>query len=1116
MARRPRGQRAGDSGRVIFTIASANYLSHAATLMQTVRARHPELTRIIILADAQRLFNMTDLAAEIIPCDALGIDLIENMKLWYTCIEFNTAIKPHAFRYLFANGVREAVYLDPDIQLFAALDETFAVLQEHSIVLTPHIMQPLEDGHQPDDHTILKSGVYNLGFLAVRNDIDAERLLAWWARRTFLHCRVDVDVNLFTDQRWMDLAPCLVSKPYILRDPGYNAAYWNISHRTVQNPIPGYWTVDGVPLVFFHFSGFSVIDEDVFSHHQTRFEWSDLPAPVATLCEAYRARLIENGWQATSQLPYAYGRFANGRPIEDPMRRWLLRAVDEERLNARVPLDIASEFFDEADETAAARGVTMTRMMYQLWLDRPDLQSVFDIYSPGGLDAFLAWFRGGEAQVDGRSIAAAVSLHDAMSREMAALSASGSQPWPSVAADTWSGPAADAENFLRGDLWAQIGVHDILVPRQAALLWELRSDLQAAYPLHNPDRLQDFIGWAITAGCLQAGVDPTLFSDAFVAQQIKPAQMAQQYADLPITEAMRATRKVILRREYLNHWDKFPHDPLGRLSHGFWFAYIAPAVFGWPADFTAPVRAWFEELTDFACGEFTFNRAQLALWQLREDLQTNYPLTDRRSCWGFLHWICSAGLQELKLGLAAFDIRLLGFLSAPSPRFIGLTCAVEMVYEARSDLRAAFDVETEDGRAALHQWAERHFAEAYGALPLGALRARRTWRATSPPPYRASVALVGQWAAPSGRGEDVRASAHALNAVGFTDYVVVDRDTGALFRPDGEALAHATPVVAETALVHLNAETALQDWEFLRKRQVSASKTIGFWAWELERLPQTWRHAFSFYDAVWASTSFARSAFAHEALRPVSLVPLAVSIPDITLPKRPADGLTVFFFMFDFRSYASRKNPEGVVQAFLKAFPAGHEPVRLMIKTQGAGDGGANAAAAWRRLNALCSDPRIELRDANLDRPALLQMIANSDVFVSLHRSEGFGRGPAEAMLLARPVIATGYSGTTDFISADCAYVVRYTLRPVQADEYPGADGQSWAEPDMDEAALFMRRCYEHPQEAAALGQRGAVRVQDLYNANRVGRAMLNELQIPQGEHERLGSARHAISPIRR
>jgi glycosyltransferase involved in cell wall biosynthesis len=1090
--------RPSDGGRVIFTIASANYLAHAATLMQSVRARHPEARRVILLADAPRPFEAIDLAAELLPCDAIGIALIENMKLWYSCIEFNTAIKPYAFRYFFANAAREVVYLDPDIQVFSRLDAAFAALGENTLVLTPHITEPLCDHLHPDDLAILKSGVYNLGFLAMRQDEEGARLLDWWAARTFLHCRVDVTENMFTDQRWLDLAPAFVARTAILRDAGYNVAYWNIPHRLVQNPAPGQWTVNGQPLIFYHYSGLQPDDPTVFSRYQTRYEMADLGA-VARLCDAYRARLAENLWDVSSRLPYAYGKFANGRPIEDPMRRWLLRAADEARLDPMAPLAIDSEYFDAPDETAAARGVVMTRMMYQLWLDRPDLRSVFDLHTPRGLDAFIAWFSGGEAEVDGRSIAAAAVLYGGVGQASGAPAIVGAQPWESVAAEHWAGSAREAAGLLEGDLWAHIGAHDILLPRQAALLWELRSDLQEFYPLHNLDRVQDFIGWAITAGCVEAGVDPAYFSPGFLAQQAGLAHIAGRFTDLPITEALRATRKVALRREYLNHWEKFPQDRLGRLAHGLWFAFVAPRHFGWPDALAAPVRAWFEQPGDVGFGDFTFNRAELALWELRPDLQSLFPLNDRRSCWGFLHWLCADGLYELKLSLDEFDPRLRPFLAAPSPRMFGLSCAVEMIYEARDDLRAAFDVQDGAGRAGLQQWVEHHFRDGYANRPLGVLRAPSLAAEIAGPVTHVSVALVGQWHAMSGRGEDVRGTAAALDAVGYTDYLVVDRDSGEILRPNGVALSAGTRLEVGTAIVHLNAETALQDWVFLRTNHIRVERSIGFWAWELERLPHFWRHAFSFYNELWASTSFARSAFAREGLRPVHLVPLTVSLPPLSFAprkKRGREAETVFFFMFDFRSFATRKNPEGVVQAFLQAFPAGTEKVRLVIKTQA----GAASAVSWRRLSALCTDPRIELRDVSVPREALLAMIAEADVFVSLHRSEGFGRGPAEAMLLERPVIATGYSGTTDFISADCAYVVSHSLRPVLPDQYPGVDGQSWAEPDIGEAAGFMRHCHAHPKEAALLGRRGAARVRDLYNPGRVGQAMLAALNTAAPE----------------
>lgn len=221
------GNRASSSKRrAIFTIVSANYIGFAATLMQSVREHHPEVDRYIFLSDAMHEFADIDLAAHLMSCDQINIANIDNMKLWYTVIEFNTSIKPYTFLYLFETKDYEDVcYIDPDIQLFQPLREVFWGLSDHSCVLTPHMMHPLQDGKEPSDLTIMKSGVYNLGFLGLKNDKDGRRLARWWADRCYDGCRVDIAGNRFTDQRWMDLAPAFVSRPYILRHPGYNVAY---------------------------------------------------------------------------------------------------------------------------------------------------------------------------------------------------------------------------------------------------------------------------------------------------------------------------------------------------------------------------------------------------------------------------------------------------------------------------------------------------------------------------------------------------------------------------------------------------------------------------------------------------------------------------------------------------------------------------------------------------------------------------------------------------------------------------------------------------------------------------------------------------------------------------
>ncbi len=212
--------------RAIFTIVSRNYIAYAATLMQSVRDHHPDVARLIVLADTYRTFPGLDPAAELVFCEELGISLLSNMALWYTIIEFNTAIKPFIFRWLLdRHGFEQVVYLDPDILLFRPLTEVFDGLANHNIVLIPHVMAPLQDGKEPSDLSIMKSGVYNLGFLGVRNDADARALIDWWADRCTRHCRVDIAGHMFTDQRWMDLAPAFVPNPLILRHPGYDVAY---------------------------------------------------------------------------------------------------------------------------------------------------------------------------------------------------------------------------------------------------------------------------------------------------------------------------------------------------------------------------------------------------------------------------------------------------------------------------------------------------------------------------------------------------------------------------------------------------------------------------------------------------------------------------------------------------------------------------------------------------------------------------------------------------------------------------------------------------------------------------------------------------------------------------
>jgi glycosyltransferase involved in cell wall biosynthesis len=1094
--------------RVIFTIVSANYIAYAATLMQTVRAVHPEVARFIILADAPQRFEDIDLAAEVVDCASLSIALLDNMKLWYTVIEFNTALKPYAFQHFLDRlGYDQAVYLDPDILLFQPLATVFAALATHSLVLTPHMMRPLQDGREPSDLSIMKSGVYNLGFCAARRDEQTAPFMAWWADRCLAHCRVDVPANIFTDQRWMDLAPVFVERTLILRDTAHNVAYWNLDQRKIRGSPEAGWTVDGRPLVFFHFSGIAPNDPNSFSKHQNRFTIETL-GDVAVLCTLYRQRVLANGFERFAKRRYGFARFDNGRPIEAFMRSWMKRAIDDERIDPLLPLELGSEYFDEPDETAKARGITLTRFMYQFWLDRPDLQRVFDIYNDDGLESFLEWFISGDAEaqgIDGRSIAAGAVLHDGAAHAEAANAGTAVPPWPSVAARCAGSTAADAGSYMHGDVVVRMGPADTLLPIQAALAWELRGDLQRVFPLQDLDGLQDYVAWAMTAALVENVVDRALLTPAFIAQIVRLSTISAYYKDVPLTEGMLITRRIAHRRDHLMGWLRFPTDRNSRLAHGFWFAFSAHDEYGWPDVIAARVRSYFHELTDFNIAGFALNRAEMAIWEMRSDLQRTFPLEDRRSAWNYLLWLLTQGLAELGLTIPAIDPRLPAMLQSDSKAYPDLPRALVMVHAARRDLQGVFDIETPGGRAGLLGWGRAQFQTTYAGTPLTALdlpftQAEALDEPPPPPPalpvHRATLALTGQWTARSGRGEDLRCSVLSLREAGFSDFLIIDRDDGALYDAAGEAVPPGF-VEATINLVHLNADTAYQDWRFLIQQGVRARRVIGWWAWELDRLPRRWLHAYSFYDEIWASTAFARAAFAREGLRPVKQVPMAVVAPQVqSRPQRGRLGLpddaTVFLFMFDFRSYASRKNPEAAVQAFLTAFPDPEENVRLVIKTQG----GAAAAIPWRRLNALCRDPRIDIRDISMSRNDVLELIETADAFVSLHRSEGFGRGPAEAMLMGKPVIVTGYSGTADFATPDCAYVIGYRLIPVGLGEYPGAEGQTWADANVAQAAQAMRRIHEDPESARATGERGRARVEHLYNPDASGRAMLAALGL--------------------
>ena len=1101
----------------IFTIVSANYIAFAATLMQSVRRFHPDVPRFIILSDARHSFDDLDIAAELIACDELGIHLIGNMKLWYSVIEFNTAVKPFTFRHLFNDrGFASAIYLDPDIQLYAPLDQVFTALADHSLVLTPHMTKPLQDGKHPSDLSIMKSGVYNLGFAGIANDEDGRHLVQWWCDRLFNHCRVDVPGNMFTDQRWMDLAPALVQRPFLLRDPGHNVAYWNLVHRTVDRGPDSTWQANGAKLVFFHFSGIDPEDATVFSKHQNRFKIETLGA-VAGLCDEYRNRVLANGWLKHKRTPYAYATFGDGRPILGGMRRWVLKATDDGLLPTKKLLLLGSAFFDAPDEVSFAGGARLTRFAHQFWRDRPDLQAAFPINLPDGFNNYVSWFCDGSAGnegVDPALIQAARVLRDRGHIPPFERPPDPKRPpWPAMSLDSWDGPARDASRWLRGHITFTMGAVMVRVQRQAALLWEQRIDLQQYFPLTDRQGLEDYHAWTLSDGMREGSIVAELFDEDYLTWLQASSSIARLYGDMPITHGMALTRRCEHARGHLQAWRQFPLDPMARLEQAFWYAFPAARTFGWPDAITAPVRAYFSEPSGLSVDGYEMSRGMVVPHILREDVRQRFDLGSEPGRWRYLCWVVIQGAKDYQVDLADLCPGMREFMAGRSSRNPLLTRLAQFAHDQREDLQAAFNLQTRGDLAGMQNWMRTELGEWLDQVGLAELGSATppSSPARAARPYDCYVAMVGDWSVPSGIGEDLRTSIAALDACHFTDYVIVDLPSGGIIAADRTRLAPATPVTAKWIVMFHNADTALNDWRTLQHLGVTAERVAGHWLWELERLPARWTYAYSFVDEIWASSQFVREIFDQDGRRPVKMLHHAVVAPrpENRVSRRELgvnDADTLFLFMFDFASYAARKNPAAVIRAFCEAFPAGDEQACLVIKTQNA----ELRPELWVELASLTDDPRVILKDARLSRDELISLIASANAFVSLHRSEGFGRGPAEAMLLGVPVILTGYSGTADFTDESCACIVGYTLVPVRPGEYPGVEGQRWAEADAGQAAAFMRWVHDQPEAARQLGERGRRRAEQQLAPARIGEAavrLLMRLPVPTEDQPHLAEA---------
>jgi glycosyltransferase involved in cell wall biosynthesis len=329
---------------------------------------------------------------------------------------------------------------------------------------------------------------------------------------------------------------------------------------------------------------------------------------------------------------------------------------------------------------------------------------------------------------------------------------------------------------------------------------------------------------------------------------------------------------------------------------------------------------------------------------------------------------------------------------------------------------------------------------------------------------------------------------------------------------------------------------APDDVNIFHMNPVEVAKTRGAWAgavsrraacacvpfWELPLVPRKWEPMLEGMDAVLAPTRFVQEACSRAV--PASRVlhyPQAVFIPGAA-PARDAwgfaRGVTVFLIAFDVGSDIARKNPVATIDAFQRAFPTERD-VALVVKTKPYPDVPRYQDQAQALRERVAGDPRIRVVDRELAYEELLRLYASCDAMVSLHRSEGLGLHLMEAMSLGRPVVATGWSGNTDFMTQENSLLVGHRLVPVQT-EHPdylpevGREGQVWAEPDPGDAVEALRLLHRDQERRLALGDRAARDMEALRRAM-LGGGAYDALDARLAEAEG-GSVRPFWSGVRR
>lgn len=380
----------------------------------------------------------------------------------------------------------------------------------------------------------------------------------------------------------------------------------------------------------------------------------------------------------------------------------------------------------------------------------------------------------------------------------------------------------------------------------------------------------------------------------------------------------------------------------------------------------------------------------------------------------------------------------------------------------------------------------------------------------------------------TGLGANLWMSVSALKRAGI-EPVVASVDSAQLNFPD-DAIRSATVLDRPVVLFHVNADRVPQELARLPQTLQRDAYRIGFFLWETSVPPDTHLLGLELMDEVWVPTEYLAKIYRNLTRKPVHVVRKGLVVPDVI--KRPGRDMVgakesdfVFLAIGDFHSSIPRKHPLAAVKAFKLAFPE-RQDVRLILKVRNVDHGHwSNRGGYWQKVEQeIGNDDRIVVFDESLSDSEYWGLIDDSDAFVSLHRSEGFGYGIAHAMLRMRPVVVSDYSGSQDFCTPQTAWLVPVTEIPVARHEMPNFDPRArWAEPDIVIAADAMRTVAARDPSCAERAARAQELISSAYSLDALASTYLNRIKeagISTSEHrghpQKSAGSTWALDSVRR